>query len=426
MQNNKAVTILLIGLGLLALFFIIQFNDRKQSWREHYSESKKDPYTLFLTAKILKDYYPDHQFFPVKKNFLKTLHKTKYADGNYMFFGEQFFISEKGVDSLLAFIEKGNNAFIATKKLPYPLILRLFEGNSFCGIQDYQREEPIVDSLVSLNLIHPNLKLPAGNSLKTMGKYEAESHRWNFIPTQFVCDSGIHATGTINDQFINFGYLPYGKGRVYFHTNPIAFTNYFMVRETGKMYLDGIMAHLADDNIYYEIAARSPIIERDSNQANNRNRRSPNFGNQGPLTYILSQPSLATAWYLLMSMGFLFLIFRSKRKQRIIPIVAKNENTSLIFIQNISNLYFQQGNNKQLCLQKFIHFQDFIRTKYGLNFKKNTINFSTRLSQKSGIDQAKIQEILTIHDNINNSTFLSDNTLTKFHMAINHFYQNCK
>jgi len=425
MQNNKAITILLIALGLLGLYFILLFNNKKQSWREYYTESKKDPYTLFLTEKILKDYYPGHQFYPVKKNFSKTLEKAKQADGNYMFFGRQFFISEKDTDSLLAFVEKGNNAFIATKKLPYPLIFKLFQGDDFCGIEDYIGEEAIFDSIANLNLIHPNLQLPDGHPMKVMDRFKATNHRWNFIPTKYICDSGIHATGTLNDNYVNFGYIPYGKGRVYFHTNPIAFTNYFMVQEEGKMYLDGVMAHLENDNIYYEIAARNPVIIQDNNNGK-KGRRSPNFGNQGPLTYILSQRSLAISWYILMSMGLLFLIFRSKRKQRIIPIVEKNENTSLIFIQNISNLYFQQGNNKQLSIQKFIHFQDFVRTKYALNFKKNTTDFAVRLTQKSGIEESKIKEILTLHDNINKTGYLSDATLTKFHMAINHFYQNCK
>ena len=424
MQNNKAITIILLALGLLVLYFLLGFYGKKHNWYEHYTESKKDPYTLYLTAKILKKYYPDHHFYPVKKNFIKTLDKTKHADGNYLFFGEQFYISEQGTDSLLAFVEKGNNAFIATKKLPYPLIFRLFQGNDFCGEKDYDGEDWLIDSIAEINLTHPNLKLKDAFTLKVIDRYQATSHRWNFIPTKYICDAGFHATGTLNEKYINFGYIPYGKGRVYFHTDPIVFTNYFMVREKGKMYLDGIMAHLKDDNIYYEIAARHPIVERNPNRR--RQRRSPNFGDQGPLTYILSQRSLAIAWYLLMALGILFLIFRGKRKQRIIPIVEKNENTSLIFIQNISNLYFQQGNNKQLSLQKFIHFQDFVRTKYALHFKKNTKDFVERLSQKSGIETSKIQEILTIHDNINNSTFLSDKTFTKFHTAINHFYKKCK
>ncbi len=417
------MTIILLALGVLALYLVLLFANKKYMWYENYTESKKDPYTLYLTAKILKNYYPDHHFYPIKKSFIKTLGKKKGASGNYLFFGEQFYISDTGVDSLLAFVKKGNNAFIASKNLPYPLIFKLFDGDGFCDNSDYSGEESIFDSIVSLNLIHPNLHLEKAFTLKTMNQYKGFARRWNFIPSQYICDSGIHATGTMNDQFVNFGYIPYGKGRVYFHTNPIAFTNYFMIKETGKMYLDGIMAHLADDNIYYDIAARHPILNRDKRR---QQRHTPSFGEQGPLTYILSQKPLAIAWYLLMTMGVLFVIFRGKRKQRIIPIVEKNENTSLIFIQNISNLYFQQGNNKQLSLQKFTHFQDFIRTKYALNFKKNTSDFAARLSQKSGIHESKIKEILTIHDNIDSSTFLSDATLTKFHLAINHFYKNCK
>lgn len=424
MKDNKAIIIGLLLLIAIAALIIWRTNSHTRSWQEHYTESKKDPYTLFLTAKVLKDYYPDHKFYFVKKNFSKTLAKHDYASGNYLFFGEQFYISKEGADSLLAFVEKGNNAFIATKHLPYQLLFKLFPGQQFCESKDYDGEEAIFDSITNVNLIHPNLKLDGGLYVKLLSKLNAKYHRWNFIPTQYTCKDGIHPTGLLNDQFVNFGFIPYGKGRVYFHTNPIVFTNFFMIRDEGKAYFDGIMAHMADDNIYYDVAARTPIVDFKNPQR--RRQNAPNFGQEGPLTYILSQRSLAIAWYLLFSMGIFFLVFRSKRKQRIIPIVDKNENTSLIFIQNISNLYFQQGNNKQLSLQKFTYFQDFIRTKYGLNLKKDADHFAERLAQKSGIDITKINEILTLYNNITNSTFLSDNTLTKFHMAINHFYQNCK
>ncbi|HHB78273.1 MAG TPA: hypothetical protein ENK85_03445 [Saprospiraceae bacterium] len=424
MKDNKAAVIGLLVVLVLGTFIASRFMGKKYSWSERYTERSKDPYTLYLAGKILKDYYPNHRFFKVTRNFSQTLKKQHHAGGNYLFFGRYYYITDRGVDSLLNFVADGHTAFIATKELPYRLIFKLFGDDDFCESEDYTGEEAVFSSSVNINLIHPKLKLDKGLPVEIMGQYDPKIHRWNYIPTQYICDSGIHAAGTINDRFVDFGYIPYGKGRFYFHTNPIVFTNYFLMRRDGKEYFDGIMAHLGADNIYYDIAARKPVFDHTNNRQP-RGRR-PNFGQEGPLTYILSQKSLAIAWYLLLFMALAYLAFRSKRKQRIIPIIEKNENTSLIFIQNISNLYFQQGNNKQLCLQKFIHFQDFVRTKYALNFKNNQTDFAARLAQKSGIPEAKIKEIITIHQNINNSTFLSDSTLTKFHLAINHFYQNCK
>ncbi len=426
MKNKNGIIFGGIVLLLLVVLLVIRYGNKKVNWIERYSEDQKGPYTPFLAKKILKDYYPNHHFYEVKKSFAHRLKKTHHAPGNYFFLGYQYFATEEAVDTLLQFVSEGNNAFIATKELPYRLIFRLFGGQAFCDKSDYQGDR-FRDSIVYVNLLHPQLRLQEDFQVEVAGRFEDQWHTWNIIPTPYLCESGIHPVGTINNKYVNFGFLPYGKGRIYFHTDPIVFTNYFLLQEAGKKYFDGVMAHLPEGNIYYDLAARTPKYDWNRRRRDRgSNRRTPSFGNEGPLTYILSQRSLATAWYLLLAAGLLYLTFRGKRKQRVIPIVEKNENTSLVFIQNISNLYFQQGNNKQLSLQKFTHFQDFVRNKYALNFKKDKADFAKKLAQKSGIPVDKINEILTIHQNIHSSTFLSDETMTRFHLAINHFYQHCK
>ena len=59
-----------------------------------------------------------------------------------------------------------------------------------------------------------------------------------------------------------------------------------------------------------------------------------------------------------------------KRKQRIIPVLERNENTSFKFISTIGRLYFLQNDHKKLCQQKMKLFYAYIRDRYNINTTK--------------------------------------------------------
>ena len=67
-----------------------------------------------------------------------------------------------------------------------------------------------------------------------------------------------------------------------------------------------------------------------------------------PFRYILSQPALKTAFYILLIglLGFIF--FEIKRKQRAIPIIKPPDNDSLQFVRTIGNLYFENGSTARV------------------------------------------------------------------------------
>ena len=52
----------------------------------------------------------------------------------------------------------------------------------------------------------------------------------------------------------------------------------------------------------------------------------------------MSQPALRITWRLMLLGLLLYLIFKGKREQRIIPIIKKPENTTVEFAQSISSV----------------------------------------------------------------------------------------
>jgi hypothetical protein len=158
-------------------------------------------------------------------------------------------------------------------------------------------------------------------------------------------------------------------------------------------YLSEILAGLQPGNLYWDAASQAPA--QDQKEAAN------------PLTYILRQPALAWAWYLLVILSVLWVFFRGKRRQRIIPILAQNENSSYEFIRTIAHLHFKKRNYRGQCGIQMRLFLAQLRERYGFSvmfdpafqLPKTDEAFFTRLASVSEVPAADIRAIFIQYSN---------------------------
>ena len=224
------------------------------------------------------------------------------------------------------------------------------------------------------------------------------------------------------NELLNFIRIKHGKGYFYFHRNPVLFTNYYLIQEDGKKYVERALSYLPEGDILWD--ERSHFYKRSNN---------PDIGGGGkrnispsPLSYILSQESLAWAYYTLLVSALLFIIFRGKRMQRIIPILRKEENTSLEFTKTVGQLYYLQKDHKRLSQLKIRLFFDYIRTHYYMNTQHIDEDFRKKLSERSGINRELIDLLLSDIQKVNGQHEVSEWLLRKIHTQIQEFYTNCK
>ncbi|GEM_PF-5687377 len=417
---SKWASFILIGL-LVVFFFSTFFQRNRLQWFENYSEQSKDPYATYLLGQVLKAYYPGHQFIRLSdpKDWKLPANGTGHC--NYFFIGRTYFTSEAHTDSLLQFIARGNTALIAANKFPYRLWMHLFQGERFCKENDLEGLDKFLGTTVRANLRHPDVRLPEPLPLLYRNQTDSSIYVWKYFPDDYFCPGGLTAAGHINDLFVNFAFASYGKGKIFFLSTPIALTNIFLRTPEGKDYLDGIMAHLPPGDIYFDAASRIPILHQTTNNRRHRTQKV----SQGPLAYILSQPALKAAWYTLVLMGILLLVFGTRRTQRTIPITPRIQNTSLIFIRNIADIYYQKRDYRNLALKKSEHFKDFIRNHYRIPFNPKDPDFITNLSERSGVPSQRIQRILALIQAAEKTPGKSfhDNSLIKLSQQINYFYE---
>lgn len=418
--------------ALTALFYWNWKNSRpKYDWNEQwsanaYNPTSKEPYGLQLMRRILDDYLPGKKAIAIDKKLSDQLDTTAEHQ-NYVFVGGGMYLDSLDRTRLLRFVELGNTALISSKTIPFDLMNFIYyEECPDAPWSDYLTESDTQARLRFYSVGDTN-----GVACFFATQNVAQLYAWPFIPAYAFCDSlPQQALGVFNDSLINFASFPYGKGRFLLHTTPLALTNFNLLRPEGKAYAANLLAYLNDGPIYWDDYSRTPeAVGRRRNEA----RYGRDLNAEHPLTYIMRNPPLRWAWYLLLGMGLIFLFFRSKRKERVIPILPKNTNTSLEFIETIANLHFNERDFQSLANRKMKLFLAHIRERYGLAPTSESPQsppvadeaFIQRLSETSEVPEAAIRQIFTQYAYFNQYQPTEEMTID-LHLAVENFLKKAK
>lgn len=406
--------VLFAALGvLLLLYFIFSSEGKRYQWYESYNVNSDQPYGILFMRKLLESYRPGSDFiFNDKKPLKELLGKDEpRRDTDYIFIGQSVYLNDEDAYALLNFIYEGNDALIASLDPPASIIDRIYTKECIEPVSYTENEA----ESVTLNFYHATLQTKKGYKYSYRYGSNDESYFWKSLSPRVFCDSAVSITplGYQEPDLINFFRLPYGKGNLYLHSNPLVFTNYFLTRPEKVNYATGVFSHLKGQHIIWDEYSKIPFL-------------SNNNVYDSPLYYILQQPSLKYAWWLLLVGVILYVSFAAKRTQRVIPVLEKKTNTSLEYVNLISSLHYQNGNHLDMARKKMKYFLYFIRSKYGIhaqNFKEEHIK---KLSEKSKVKVAEVQTIFDQYNTIERAFYDVDTKLSDLYYAIENFYRQCK
>ena len=415
MSGGRVIAFIVAVLMLIGLVMVFADDEKAKEidWNERYRAGEKEPYDTYVIGKMLEDYFPQHSFQSVQKPLKKMLDAK--AHGNYIAIAENFYWSQQDIDSLLSFVRRGNKAFICSYRLPNELMKSI--DQTYDGTVFSETYYPTVYSDSALKIYafanaEKYLKLEHKLNNITVPGY------WKVMPESYT--QRFHAQNlgfvenTINDSLnIHFSKITLGKGELYMHCLPIAFSNYYQITKEGKAYAETVFSYLNNDDIYWDEISQYPINDFAQSE-------------KSPLSFILAQVSLKWAWYLSLILVLLFILFRAKRKQKVIAVLEPNMNTSIMFIETIGKLYYLQNNHRKIALYKMKHFQYFVRKRYQINIAKNESNVLLLLADASGISIEKINEIVKKYQHIKALDNIDKEHLMEFYLLIQEFYKKCK
>ena len=391
-----------IYITILVLLFIgivvIEFSTPQPvNWQKTYNEKHKIPFGTYIFYEELEELFEQSDIKDIKKtpyeyfnDYYDWEDSTYYATGTYMLIDERPELDNTSAQELLDFASFGNDIFISANYFPD----RLKDTLGFKTDNKYT-----LSGKANLTYTNPSF----ANDSITIEKGLSNIY-FSKIDTTYTTVLGYQKFG--DSSYTNFIKTSWGKGYFYIHLQPAVFTNYQLLKKDNKKYAAAAMSYLDDDTIFFDSRNKLRATESSS-----------------PLRFILSQPALRWAWYIVLITILIFIIFNAKRKQRIVNVIKPLKNTTVDFTKTIGNLYYETKDHNNLIEKKITYFLEYIRRVYYLDTQILDDKFVKNLSLKSGKDQKDIKQLVNKIAYLKSKSNCTEEDLLQLNKAIEDFYK---
>jgi hypothetical protein len=294
---------------------------------------------------------------------------------------------------LIKYIERGNTVMIATDALSKSLADTLkLELRPF----DFSMDDK--DS-VRLRMVNPHLGDTAWYAMKK-STVDGYFHRLDTARAEVL---GVNSRGRVN--FVRY---KIGRGHLLIHAAPLVFSNYFILMDNNSEYVEKLLSYLPGTarTLYWDEYYKS--------------------GREGaatPLRVILTRPDLRAAYFIALAGILLYILFQTKRRQRIIPVIERPRNTSMDFVETVSRVYYNQGNHGHIAQKKLGYLLDHIRSRYGLQTQMLDEHFEQRLTHKSGYPPDKVRVLVSVINQVRQAGEMTAAELMQFSRLIDDFHK---
>lgn len=415
MRNNRIFTIVFFSIlaVVLVLFFFLTADSRKYNWRESYDPLSDQPYGTMFIRQLLKSYASDGFVYNTRKPMHELLDsasgKKKSA---YVFIGQSQYSDSLDVKAMQNYLNAGNDVFLITPYLTDQLNDAFYPAE--CSQSIYSQS--LDTATIETNFYHPEFAVQKNYRFTFRVNDKDVKYYWDYLGSSVLCDSikSLVPLGYVEPHYVNFFKIPYGQGNLFVHTDPIMFTNYFMVKERNTEYASSVFSHSTAKAIIWDEYSKIPYY---------RKNRNPYYN---PLYFIMEQPALQYAWWVMLALALLYVFFAAKRRQRFVPVLEQKTNTSLAFLTMVSSLHYHNQNHGDIARKKMRHFLHLIRTKYSLSIHKIDAEFIKKLSVKSQVSEAEIELIFDQYQIIDKFHNIDSQRLANLYNAIQNFYNKAK
>jgi hypothetical protein len=381
------IYIVLIVLLLAILVSTDTGKPRQIDWTPYYTSAHKEPLGTYAFYHLAAQAFPDRKIDVDRESLYSFLDERIDSGKNVIIINNEVSFDKEELKMLLDYAGMGNNVFIAAETIGGMDDTLGIKQNSYYNpdsTEAFIADEPqhiyyFPGNYTSTFVDSPN------ESVKVLGyrrivKNSVASHA-NFIK-------------------VNWGY-----GAVYICMIPYAFTNDGLLHTTNMRYAFSAISYLPVNDTY--------LLETYDTGGEQ----------QTPLIYILSQPALRWAYYLLLCSLLIYIFFEGKRRQRIIPVIQPLSNATVEFVETVGRLYFHNGDHKNLAEKKISHFYEFLRKKLFMRIDKTDDEFIVKLHSKTGFDQTFLRQLFNSITFIQNSSSISATQLMELNGQIDKFYK---
>jgi hypothetical protein len=405
-MKKKAPYIILLIVLAAAIGMVIfgkagtkQFDD-KLSFRI----KDKIPYGYWVAYNNLKHIFPDAGISTDKKEpgswDSLSVYDSKQA---LLIMSPYFYPNQDELDKLLNFVKSGNDIFISS------IFLNEVAKDKFGINSSYYDNSYLLAGRMDDDTLRLSLQADPAKEKKN---YEYPGRR---VAT-FMSETNAEITyvlGRDNLNRANFIRMKSGKGNIYIHTAPLAFSNYFLLHKNNIHYYESVLSYLPKD-IKQVVWDEYYLFKRNNNHDDAADKK-------GFMSVLLGFKEFRWAFFAALILLLLYVINEMRRKQRYIPVMKKPVNDSLEFVKTIGRLYFEKADHRNLCRKMSGYFLDHIRTRYNIPVANRNEEFINAVSYKTGYPAESLRNIINFINNIE-TVSVSDTQLKNFHRSLEDFY----
>src|SRR5690606_4025262 len=364
------------------------------NWSPSYTSSDKIPFGCYILNNEVGNLFPNQEIKNIDKSPYQFLSETEVdLNSNLLFINNYLHFDEEELDELLSYVDKGNNVFLSASDFSQILKDTLK--------RDIYTQRNFTEDSVMAQMANPNFKKQ--EFIYARGVFKSYFSSIDTIKTTVL---GYFKKEVEEPQRINFIKVKIGSGTLFLHTLPQAFTNYYLLNG-NKQYAANCFSYLSEGTVYWDDYYKAGRVIIDS-----------------PMRFVLKQESLKWTYYLLVSLLILFVIFKAKREQRIIPVIKPLENSSVEFTRTIGDLYFQHKDYTNIILKKVTFFMDYVRSHFYLETENLNDNFIKKLAVKASRSLDETTTLINYIKMLKNKPIHTEQELIELNMLIEAFKKN--
>ena len=413
---KKYIPHILVGLIFLALLFLLFAgkNSREKGLDERLSFRKRDkiPYGAFAAYESMKSMFPDAHVTsereePGQWDSISLFGKNQAL----VIICPDFNADRYEMINLVDFIKHGNDVFISAISISDEAT-RVIN----CDINSIEPLISYFSNSVEADTLTVSLRIPF-NKPKQTWSYPGKQLDGYFSRVDTNISTII---GMDNKGRPDFIHLKAGRGNLFVHLAPMAFTNYFLLHKQNFDYFEKIFSLISP-------ATTTVLWDEYYLYKKNNKRRDSNKKNW--LSTLLNvendngQKPFAAAFWLLLLLLLIYVLMEMRRKQRYIPVIKKLRNESMDFVKTIGRLYHDKGDHRNLCRKMAAYFLEHVRNRYKIPTNELNEDFVKNLQIKTGVPEEEIRPIIGFIRYLEEPVAISDADLFVFHKQLESFYK---
>jgi len=368
---------------LLLYFLLLYFMPQRFNWFVTLYEKDKDPFGAYVFKSLI-----DNSWIPEVNTSNQTLFELQHLEEpNLLVLCEGLSVSNSEIEAILNLANAGKTVLISAHQMDTAFTNSLQLKINTLSFQFYLDKLWGEDSLGVKFIKEP---------------YDTAKTFWlpeQLLPQYFedydASSSEVIAVNTHGDPVLLN--MKFGKGNVLFSSTPLVFTNFSMLKAENYDFVAGILSQLQAGALHWTEYYQLGRMEAST-----------------PLRYVLSEPALKWALYILMLTILLFMAFEMKRGQRIIPVITPLKNETVDFVRTISRLYYQKKDHRNLAAKKILHFTDYLKQHLYIDIDDEISEVIEKVAAKTSSTDKDVKLLFDQMNIISNASYISAKELKRF------------